>query len=98
MISLPVKIETEAGKAELVFEVFEEDGRMICGIYYLTAKINLPPKAWLRALRHELTKLQDIARSAGCVEMRLRGRDWSRVLPDFEFIEGMPNGLRKVLE
>jgi hypothetical protein len=29
--------------------------------------------------------------------MRLGGRDWSKILPDYEPLDGVPNGLRKRL-
>lgn len=97
MISLPLKVEADDGSAELVFEVVEEGGEMICWLYHLQMTLRLPPKAWLARVRSEIEKLQNIARASGCAEMRIRGRDWSKVLPDFDFIDGVPNGLKKRL-
>ena len=86
------------GTATVLFEVYEEDGKMICGLQQLRGQFNLPPKAWLRTIRAEMTKLERIAKDAGCAEMRLAGRDWSRVLPDYEPLPGgKPNRLRKRL-
>lgn len=86
----------------LVFEVYQEGKgkrkRTICGLQQLRGTINLPPKAWLRTVRAEMTKLESIARDVGCAEMRLAGRDWSRVLPDYQPLPGgKPNRLRKRL-
>ena len=83
---------------QFVFEVYEEGDRRICGIHTLEGDINLPPKQWLRTVRSELKTLETIAKQAGCAEMRVAGRDWSRVLPDYERMAGpIPNRLRKAL-
>lgn len=80
--------------------VVEDDGTKVAGIYQLDGKINRRPKAWLRAVRREVARLEQAAREAGCDELRIAGRDWSRVLPGFERMTDAPqlrNGLRKVL-
>jgi hypothetical protein len=48
-------------------------------------------------MRGELRKIENIARDAGCTEMRVAGRDWSRILPDYEPMPGIENRLRKAL-
>ena len=93
----PVGIVVPGGSALLTLEAYEEDGRLCCGIYQLRGWIRLPPRRWLKAVRAEVRKLERIARAAGCVEMRLGGRDWSRILPDYQPLAGVKNGLRKVL-
>lgn len=94
----PIALTVPGGTATVVFEVYEEGGEMICGLQKLHGRVNLPPKAWLRGMRAEMTKLEAIARGAGCAEMRIAGRDWSRVLPDYEPLPGgKPNRLRKRL-
>jgi hypothetical protein len=86
------------GTATVVFEIYEEDGELICGLQQLKGRFDLKPKAWLRTMRAEMTKLESIARQAGCAEMRIAGRDWSRVFPDYEPLPGgRPNRLRKRL-
>lgn len=91
-LSFPVIRENGSGIVTL--EVFEEEGRLVCGVFHLEGWLMEPPKKWLRTMRGELNQLAGIARSAGCDELRLRGRDWSRVFPELEPIEGLPNGLR----
>lgn len=94
----PVGIVVPGGGGHITLQAEDEDGRMICGVYHLEGKLNLPPKAWLGRIRAEMRRLENIARAAGCVEMRMGGRDWSRVFPDYEPIQGpTPNLLRKVL-
>ena len=94
----PLALSGEGWSAVVTFEVYEEDGVTVCGLQQLDGRFNLPPKAWLRTMRAQMRKLESIARSAGCAEMRVAGRDWSRVLPDYEpFPGGKPNRLRKRL-
>jgi hypothetical protein len=85
------------GAAALILEIYEEDGRVICGIYQMAAKIDLPPKQWLHLVRSGMAFVEQKARESGATEMRVAGRDWSRVLPDYEPFDGVKNGLRKVL-
>lgn len=87
------------GAGFITFEVFESNAGLCCGIYYFIGKIQLPPKQWLAAVRSEMRVVEDEARAAGCVEMHIRGRDWSKILGPvgYEPVDGTPNGLRKVL-
>jgi hypothetical protein len=87
----------EHGEGHVTVEIYQEDGRMVCGVYQLYGRLDEPPKQWLRTLRAELSKLETIARNAGCEEMRIAGRDWSRVFPDYTPFDGVRNGLRKAL-
>lgn len=99
MIIAPFGIVIANAAVLITLEVFEEDGRTVCGIYQLSGKIRMPPKAWVRAVRTEVTRLERIARAAGCEELRLGGRDWSKILSGMGFtpLDGIPNGLGKAL-
>lgn len=97
MILPPVVVEREGGRVVLTLEAFEEDGRTCCGIYQITGTMPFGPKKWLRLVREEIAKIETIARNAGCDELRLGGRDWSRVLPGYQPLAGVPNGLVKGL-
>jgi hypothetical protein len=102
MISPPIPIQTPAGEANVFFQIAEHEDdpqTMVCWVYYLlkVSGTNIGPKAWLEAIREAVGKMEEMARNAGCAEMRIRGRDWSRILPDYEFIDGVPNGLKKRL-
>lgn len=94
---LPFDIVRPEGHVSITLEAFEEDGRLVCGVFALRGEILLPPKAWVRAVRAELKRIEIIAARAGCEEIRIAGRDWRRVLSDYEPCAGLPNGLRKVL-
>jgi hypothetical protein len=90
-------IQLPTGGGVVTFEIGEEDGRMICGIYFIEGRLREPPKRWLRIVRAEMRRIEEIAAGAGCHEMRVAGRDWSRVLPDYEPMPGIKNRLRKRL-
>jgi len=82
----------------MVVQVFEEaDGTKVCGIRQMFGTIKAPPKAWVRAVREEVGKIEDVARKAGCDELRIAGRDWSRIFPEYEQVLDLRNGLRKRL-
>lgn len=93
----PVEVVRPFGKATIILEVFEEGGSLIAGIYMLKGRIGLRPKAWLEAVRAELTVIEGLARRAGCAETRMAGRNWHRVFPDYEPMPGGRNLLRKRL-
>lgn len=85
------------GAGFITFEVFESETGLCCGIYYFIGRIELPPKQWLAAVRREMRVIEDEARAAGCLWMHLRGLRWAKIFPDYEPLEGVPNGLRKRL-
>lgn len=97
MILPPFEIVRDHVAVTVTLEVAEDDGRRVCGIYQLDGTIDLPPRAWLREVRAEVAKFERIAKDAGCAEMRITGRNWARILPDYEPLLGLKNGLRKVL-
>ena len=93
----PFIIDRPYGRVEVVMEVYGSGDDMIAGIYQLRGKVNLRPKRWLRVVRAHVKRLERIAKESGCRELRVAGRFWGRVLPDYEPYDGVPNGLRKVL-
>ena len=100
MLLQPVGVVRPGISVLITLEAFIENGRKVAGIYQLKGSVKLGPKAWLKAVREEVRKLERIARAAGCEELRVAGRDWSRILVDYEPMTDAPdvrNGLRKVL-
>ncbi len=89
-------IERPYGRVELVFEVYGDGDHMVCGIYELRGRINVR-RHWYRLVRAHVRRLERIAKQSGCREMRVAGRNWSRILIDYEPFDDAPNGLRKVL-
>ncbi len=102
MISPAIPISTPAGDALAFFQIVADEAdaeRMVCWVYYLlkVTDAGLGPKAWLASARETISKMEAWAEQSGCAEMRIRGRDWSAILLDYEPLEGVPNGLRKRL-
>jgi hypothetical protein len=86
------------GDVAVTLEIFQdEDGSMICGLRQLEGRITLGPKAMRAAMLTELAKIEDIARQAGCTEMRHAGEDRAWCLPGYEPMDGLRNGRRKRL-
>lgn len=85
------------GAGTITFELYKEDGRVCCGILTLEGELKLPPKAWLRTMRDGLKYIEGLARDSGAQEMRIAGRSWARVFPDYSPYDGPRNGLRKEL-
>ncbi len=94
----PVHVTDDGADAWATFEIYEENGETICGLYQFEGSIDHRPKAWLRLVRKHVAQFEAQAKAAGCVEFRIAGRDWSRVLPDYEPLPGgKPNRIRKRL-
>lgn len=93
----PFRIIRPGCRAVMQLRVYEEPTGLVCEISDLKGRIDLPRRQWLAAVREEIGKIEGIAKAAGCNEMRLGGRRWSRVLPDYEPLSGVTNGLRKAL-
>lgn len=66
-------------------------------ISYLTGEVKGPPKVWLRTVRRVMAHFEEKARQAGCKEIRIGGRRWQRVFPDWLPNPRVTYGLRKVL-
>lgn len=93
----PFRIERPGCRAVIRLEVIEEPTGLVCVIDKIKGRIDLPRRQWVAAVREEIGKIEGIAKSAGCNEMRLGGRHWARVLTDYEPLAGVTNGLRKAL-
>lgn len=93
----PFGIVRPEGYVAITLEVFEENGRTVCGVFALRGKIMLPPRQWLRTVREELRRIERIAARFGCDEIRIAGRDWHRIFPDYQPLVDVKNGLRKAL-
>lgn len=100
MILQPQGIVLPGVKVFVTLEAYEEGGQLVCLFHTLSGEINLGPKAWLRVVRDHMRVIERIAQNAGCKEMRIEGRDWSRVLKPLGYEpwpQGEGFGLRKVL-
>ncbi len=100
MVLQPIGVIRPGIRVNIWLEAYEDNGQVVCLIHTLSGHITLGPKAWLRAVREEISKLERIAKAADCVEMRIEGRNWSRVLAGLGYVPwsaGEGFGLRKVL-
>lgn len=82
------------GHALMVIEV--TDG-LVCWIKYLAGKIEGGPKARAAIMAGAVNHIEAMARGAGCSEIRLCGRDWSKIISGYEPLDGHRNGLKKEL-
>lgn len=68
-------------------------------IVYVGGTVTGARHEWIRRVRTLLSYFEGIARAEGCRELRIEGRDWSRILTDYERLTDRHgrNELRKVL-
>lgn len=96
MLAPPFDVVTPHGSARITLEIYEDDGRLVAGIR--GCDLIMPTRGrLLSAVRAAVPLIEDLARAAGVAELRLGGRDWARALPDYQPLDGVPHGLRKVL-
>lgn len=62
----------------------------------IAGRISGPRSEWLGRVRILLRYFEDMARIMNCTELRLCGRNWSRILPNWEMV-GPRNEMRLVL-
>jgi hypothetical protein len=93
--SQAVTIVSPRVNAVAVLNVSTIDGVVCCFIGYVGGKYKAGPKAFTRFVRGVVRTIEQKAKEIGCQEVRLGGRDWSTVLPDYLKFDGMTNGLRK---
>lgn len=96
--------ETEAAKVTLpdasgvvVSELCIDDGAKCLWLSYIAGDSKCGPKAFVKMMRSIMAEYEELGRSAGADEVRIGGRDWSRVFPDYERFDDVPNRLRKIL-
>ena len=96
MLLEPLDLHVPDGAVRITLELFEEDDRIICGIYACDV-VRSPGTRLISAARQGIGLIEDMMRKAGVAEVRLGGRDWSRILTDYERLDGVENGLKKEL-
>jgi hypothetical protein len=53
------------------------------------------PKQRVKTILAIMAHIEAVARDAGCAEIKICGRDWSKILKDYEPFDGFRNGIRK---
>jgi hypothetical protein len=77
-------VDRPEGYMEFRFEAYEDDGRIVCGVYDIKGEMKAGPKAFVTALREEMRNLEQSAKANGAHEFRIGGRWGRRVVPDYE--------------
>lgn len=85
-------IELHEASGVVVIEFSDE----VCWLLYVTGNIGGKGREWIKRVHLLMQVFEDIARRHGCTELRLEGRDWHRVFPEYERLGGR-NELRKAL-
>lgn len=80
-------VHVENGAGLTVIEPGTFDGVFGCWMPYVVGRCKSGPKAWIKMMRQAMNYFEASARLSGCREMRIGGRDWARVLPDYESLE-----------
>lgn len=96
---MEVKFRIERPGADVVvtLQVYEENDELVCGLRWMEGTIDLKPKAMRAAMLAELATIEQIAKDAGCVEIRHAGDDRGVFLPGYKPFPALRNGRRKRL-
>lgn len=86
MALFDIDIENAKGIAVIEFGR-ADDGQECCWIIYIAGKIAGKPREWVGRVRALMTYFETIARANACKQMRIEGRDWSRVFHDWTPVE-----------
>lgn len=83
----------------IVIDIVEDDDETLaCWVSYIVGVIDMLPRRKLEYLRWMMSGIETVARRAGCRFMRIGGRDYRRIFPDYApFDPEAPNRLQKVL-
>lgn len=79
------------------FIAIELTDDLCCWIKCAAGAVEGGPKARVQTIREIMAFVEKVAREAGCSEIKICGRDWSRILKDYEPFDGFQNGIRKGL-
>lgn len=90
-----IEHDAEDATGWLAFEMFDNDGSTVCFASYVGGRV--AGRALLKTMRKLMREFEALAKSSGVEEIWIGGRDWSRVFPDYETFDDVPNRRRKVL-
>lgn len=65
-------------------EAYEDQGRIVVGIYDIRGERRAGPKAFTKAIREEVARIEASVRAKGAHELRIGGRWARRILQGFE--------------
>jgi hypothetical protein len=95
---LSVEATGTSGLAILQFGT-STGGASCCWVVYVAGRVTGAPRRWRQSVGDLMRHFESIARSCGSTEMRVEGRNWAKILNDYEALSDRPgrNELRKVL-
>lgn len=94
---LTFRVERPGASVAVTLQLFAEGEEIICGLRSMEGRIELRPKALRAAAIEELQKIEVLAKSAGCTEMRHSGDERAWCLADYEPMPELPHGRKKRL-
>lgn len=68
-----------------VVQIAQIDEAKCFSLFYLAGSVKAPPRLWLAKVRDLMQIAIKTAKDLHCTEMRLEGRDWRKVFPDWEW-------------
>lgn len=81
---VPVVIDRPEAIMAFRVEAYEEAGRIVVGVYSIKGERRAGPKAFVKAVREEIAKLEEDVRARGAQEIRIGGRWGRRVVTGYE--------------
>ncbi len=79
-----------------VTTIIEAGEEKVCFIEYVGGTVSGGPRLFVKTAKIIVHDIEDLARQAGCTELRGGGRNWARIFPDWErFDPAHPNRMRK---
>jgi hypothetical protein len=96
---VPVIIDRPEALMNFRVEAYEDNGRIICGIYDIKGIRRAGPHAFAKAVREEVARLEKAVKELGAHERRIGGRWGRRIVKGYEPfpIDSDPLLRRKVL-
>lgn len=85
---------TEGANCFIVLEIGPD---LCCWVKCLAGSVEGGPKRRAMTIRRGMQHIEQVARDAGCTEIKLCGRDWSSIFPEYTPFDGFRNGIRKGL-
>lgn len=81
----------------LVITLYEEGDELIGETTAMVGRIDGGPKCRIGKMRAGMSEIETALKAGGVSRHRICGRDYRRIFPDYASLEGVRNGLEKVL-
>lgn len=81
---VPVVIDRPEGLMAFRLEAYTDNGRIVCGVYDIKGERRAGPKAFVKAVREEIDRLEQAVKARGAQEFRIGGRWGRHVIQGYE--------------